>query len=184
MFWLSHTSLLSCIVCFGCNLLAFPFANGHSLSKCAVSQIALVNIDFLLFWDLSLTQPLTSFWTSSVSSRSVVVCWFVCILGTLWINKTEQNCLYISASQGSLLIQSMASMLFAVGRTFFVREFSEIDTGVCLLHNVWFNKKDFCYLYDSYTCNFMIHTLCILSPRVWHRPAGMLLERRSYIIFI
>ncbi len=39
----------------------------------------------------------------------------------------------------------------------------------------------------------MIHTrvilwfiliLCILSPRVWHRPAELLLECRSYIIFI
>ncbi len=30
----------------------------------------------------------------------------------------------------------------------------------------------------------MIHTLCILSPRVWHRPAELLLERRSYILLI
>lgn len=166
---------MSCIACFSCNVPVFPFANGHSWSKCAVSQIAVVNIDFffLLNSDIctAMTQPLTSFWTSFISSRSVVVCWFVCILGTLRINKTERNCLYISACQRSVLIQSMASMLFVVERTFFPPWFLNFQRLrlVCVCCKICgLTRRIF---YDSYMCNFMIHTLWILSPRVWHRPA-------------
>lgn len=46
---------------------------------------------------------------------------------------------------------------------------------MCLLQNLWLNME------DHTLCNFMIHTL---HSRIWHRPAELLLELKSYIVLI